>query len=93
MAMGHKQPKVPLAEALPQGQGQPFYQQLEELLTQHDFDRFVQERCRKFYARNRGRPSLPPGLYFRILLMGYFEGLGSERGMAWRLQDSLSLHA
>lgn len=93
MAMGHKQPTAPLAKALPQGQGQPFYQKLEELLTQHDFDRFVEERCRKFYARKRGRPSLPPGLYFRILLMGYFEGLGSERGMAWRVQDSLSLRA
>ncbi len=93
MAMGHKQPTATLAEALPQGQGQRFYQKLEELLTQHDFDRFVEGRCRRFYARKRGRPSLPPGLYFRILLIGYFEGLGSERAMAWRLQDSLSLRA
>lgn len=93
MAMGHKQPTAPLVETRPQGQGQPFYQKLEALLVQYDFDCFVEQRCQRFYARRRGRPSLPPGLYFRILLMGYFEGLGSERAMAWRLQDSLSLRA
>jgi transposase len=93
MAMGHKQPTVSPGEALPQGQGHPFYQKLESILTQQGFDGFVEQRCRKFYARKMGRPSLPPGLYFRILLMGYFEGLGSERAMAWRLQDSLSLRA
>jgi len=91
--MGHKQPPAPVAETLPQGQGQPFYQTLEEFLTQHDFDTFVEKRCRRFYARKMGRPSLPPGVYFRALLMGYFEGLGSERAIAWRIQDSLSLRA
>ncbi len=93
MAMGHKQPAPPPAESLPQGQGQPFYQHLEAFLTEHDFDRFVEEACRRFYAKKRGRPSYPPGLYFRALLMGYFEGLGSERAIAWRIQDSLSLRA
>lgn len=91
MSMGHKQP--PAAELLPQGQGLPFYQKLEAFLVEHDFDRFVEELCRKFYARKLGRPSMPPGLYFRALLMGYFEGLGSERAIAWRIQDSLSLRA
>lgn len=93
MAMGHKQPSVALPETAPQGQGQPFYQKLEAFLCQHDFDPFVEQRCRKFYARKLGRPSYPPGLYFRALLMGYFEGLGSERAIAWRIQDSLSLRA
>jgi len=93
MAMGHKQAAQPIAETLPQGQGQPFYQHLEAFLCEHDFDRFVEDRCKKFYAKKRGRPSYPPGLYFRALLMGYFEGLGSERAIAWRIQDSLSLRA
>lgn len=93
MAMGHKQTTPSVTPHRAAGRGQPFYQKLEQILTQHDFDRFVEQRCRKFYARKLGRPSLAPGLYFRILLMGYFEGLGSERAMAWRLQDSLSLRA
>lgn len=82
-----------MAELLPQGQGQPFYQKLEEFLVQHDFDPFVEQLCQKFYARKMGRPSMPPGLYFRALLMGYFEGLGAERAIAWRIQDSLTLRA
>jgi len=93
MSMGHKQPAPPSAELLPQGQGLPFYQHLEAFLTAHAFDRFVQDKCQKFYAKKRGRPSHPPGLYFRALRMGYFEGLGSERAIAWRIQDSLSLRA
>src|SRR5207342_3708433 len=55
------------------------------------FDRFVEEQCRPFYAPVMGRPSLPPGRYFRLLMVGYFEGLDSERGIAWRAADSLSL--
>jgi transposase len=93
MAMGRKQPAPPPAQCLAQGQGQPFYQLLEAFLCEHDSDRFVQDKCRKFYARKRGRPAYPPGFYFRALLMGYFEGLGSERAIAWRIQDSLSLRA
>jgi transposase len=69
----------------------PFYQQLNELLEAEKFDEFVEERCAKFYARKYGRRSLTPGIYFRSLLIGYFEGIDSERGIAWRLADSLAL--
>jgi len=69
----------------------PFYQRLEQLLAEHDFDRFVEGRCRRFYAAVMGRPGLAPGVYFRLLLVGYFEGMDSERGMAWRAGDSLSI--
>jgi transposase len=69
----------------------PFYQRLNELLEAEKFDEFVEARCAKFYAAKYGRPSLTPGLYFRSLLIGYFEGIDSERGIAWRLADSLAL--
>jgi transposase len=69
----------------------PFYQRLNELLDKSQFDEFVEGRCRKFYAAKMGRPSLTPGIYFRSLLLGYFEGIDSERGIAWRLADSLAL--
>ena len=72
-------------------EGHPFYQALEELLVQHGFDEFVQELCRPHYAAKRGRPSMPPGVYFRCLLVGFFEGIDSERGIAWRVADSMSL--
>lgn len=71
--------------------GHPFYQRLNLVLAKHGFDRFVEERCRSFYAETLGRPSIPPGVYFRMLLIGYFEGLDSERGIAWRCADSLAL--
>src|SRR6266436_1641292 len=71
--------------------GHPFYQKLNELLEAEHFDQFVESRCAKFYAALYGRPSLTPGIYFRSLLIGYFEGLGAERGIAWRLADSLAL--
>ncbi|MBI4460222.1 MAG: transposase, partial [Acidobacteria bacterium] len=71
--------------------GHPFYERLNELLEEAGLDGFVEERCRRFYAPTMGRPSLAPGMYFRLLLIGYFEGLGSERGMAWRAADSLGL--
>jgi transposase len=93
MAMGRKQAQPCLLDTAPKTQGHPFYQTLEQILSQHDFDGFVEQCCRKFYSRRLGRHSTPPGLYFRALLMGYFEGLGSERAIAWRLQDSLSLRA
>jgi len=70
--------------------GHPFYKRLNALLKSKGFDAFVDEQCRRFYAEN-GRPSLPPGVYFRMLLIGYFEGIDSERGIAWRCADSLSL--
>jgi transposase len=70
----------------------PFYERLNELLAEHDFDRFVEGKCRPFYVVTMGRPGLPPGIYFRLLLLvGYFEGMENERGMAWRAGDSLSI--
>ena len=77
--------------ALPQGASHPFYQRLNQLLEESRFDEFVEGRCQRFYAEKRGRPSLAPGMYFRLLLIGYFEGIDSERGMAWRASDSLAL--
>src|SRR3989442_1759643 len=71
--------------------GHPFYQRLNELLEAEGFDEFVEGRCAKFSAEKCGRPSLTPGIYFRSLLIGYFEGIGAERGIAWRLADSLAL--
>jgi transposase len=83
---------VPSA-ALPQSPGHPFYEQLNQILAAAGFDRFGEESCRKFYAEKLGRPSVPPGVYFRMLLVGYFEKLPSERQIAWRCADSLSLRA
>lgn len=71
----------------------PFYERLNDLLTGHEFDRFVEGKCRRFYAARIGQPGLAPGIYFRLLLIGYFEGIGSERGIAWRAGDSLSIRA
>ena len=97
MAMGKRrrrarQPSMWVADAdLPRSAGHPFYERLNRLLDEAGFDAFVEEQCAKFYADGVGRPSLPPGRYFRMLLLGYFEGLESERAMAWRAADSLSL--
>ena len=71
--------------------GHPFYQHLNALLDEEKFDEFAEAQCARFYCSGNGRPSLPPGTYFRLLLIGYFEGLGSERGIAWRVADSLGL--
>ena len=72
--------------------GNAFYDRLNKILEEHRFDRKVESLCRKFYKKSRyGRPSMAPGVYFRALLIGYFEGLDSERGIAWRVADSLSL--
>lgn len=76
---------------LPKTAAHPFYRRLNELLEQHGFDAFAEQCCEKFYAAEMGRPSLAPGVYFRSLLIGYFEGLDSERLIAWRLADSISL--
>ena len=73
------------------GPGHPFYMRLNELLDQEKFDEFAEVECAQFYAENNGRPSLTPGTYFRLLLIGYFEGIDSERGIAWRAADSLGL--
>ena len=76
---------------LPRTAGHPFYERLNGLFNEHGFDDFVEGLCAKFYADKMGRPSLAPGVYFRLLLVGYFEGIGSERGIAWRASDSLGL--
>src|SRR3954463_11635527 len=76
---------------LPTGPGHPFYKRLNALLDQEKFDEFAENECGRFYADKNGRPSLTPGIYFRSLLIGYFEGIDSERGIAWRTADSLGL--
>jgi transposase len=95
MAMGRRidqQSEMWVAtERIAQSPGHPFYDVLAKLLSKHDFDRFCEARCKKFYAAVMGRPSLAPGVYFRMLMIGYFEGLDSERGIDWRCSDSLSL--
>src|ERR1700680_5344555 len=69
----------------------PFYEQLNGVLDDAGFDKFCEEQCRDFYHTKLGRPSLAPGVYFRLLLIGFFEGISSERGIGWRVADSLSL--
>ena len=97
MAMGKRQqrqePLFILADGLPKSAGHPFYQKLNALLAEADFDRWIERRCQQYYEHEekRGQPSLPPGVYFRMLLVGYFEGIDSQRGIAWRCADSLSL--
>jgi transposase len=78
---------------LPRSPGHPFYTRLNALLDAHDFDRYVEGLCRQFYAKVLGRPSLQPGRYFRLLLVGYFEGIDAERGIAWRATDSLAIRS
>src|SRR5215510_5765010 len=76
---------------LPTAASHPFYRRLNQLLREHGFDDFAEAQCAPFYAETMGRPSLPPAIYFRLLLIGYFEGIDSERGIAWRAADSLAL--
>ena len=71
--------------------GHPFYARLNQLLAKAGFDRRIEELCAPYYAETHGRPSIPPGIYFRMLLIGYFEGIDSQRGIAWRYADSRSL--
>src|SRR5580704_13358744 len=80
------------AATLPTPGGHPFYERLNDLLDQRQFDGFADENCRPFYSKT-GRPGLAPGVYFRLLMVGYFEGLDSERGIAWRAADSLALRS
>lgn len=79
------------ANAIVQPPGHVFYDRLNKLLAEHRFDARVEHLCGRYYRGSLGRPSLPPGVYFRLLMIGYFEGLDSERGIAWRVADSLSL--
>jgi len=76
---------------LPRSPGHVFYDRLQAVLLEAGFDGFAEQQCAPYYARKRGRPSLPPGRYFRMHLIGYFEGIDSERGLEWRCADSLSL--
>jgi transposase len=73
-------------EDLPRTAAHPFYMRLNQILDEHDFDGYVEGLCQRFYA-NDGRPGLPPGRYFRLLLIGYFEGLDAERAIAWRVMQ------
>jgi transposase len=76
---------------LPRSPGHAFYGRLQAVLVEAGFDRFTEAECAPYYASRRGRPSLPPGRYFRMHLVGYFDGIDSERGLEWRCADSLSL--
>jgi len=78
-------------EDLPRSKGHPYYEALNQILRHFGFDDWVEEVCQRFYHAKLGRPSIAPGVYFRCLLVGYFEGIDSERGIAWRCADSLSL--
>jgi transposase len=97
MAMGRRKDRARTpglwiaTNELPPTGGHPFYQRLNHVLDAHGFDEFVEAQCAPFYADTLGRPSLTPGTYFRLLLIGYFEGIDSERGIAWRTADSLAL--
>jgi transposase len=79
--------------ALARPASHPFYERLNRVLDECQFDEFVESRCEPFYAKTLGRPGLAPGIYFRLLMVGYFEGIDSERGMAWRAADSLGIRA
>ena len=78
-------------DQLPRSPGHVFYRKLNRLLAEGGFDRWIEGVCEPHYAKGQGRPSVPPGVYFRMLLVGYFEGINSQRGIAWRCSDSLSL--
>jgi transposase len=95
MAMGRRKPKQqPMfmaATEIVKPASHPFYTKVNEILDQNKVDRRLEYLCKRFYAPTMGRPGLAPGVYFRMLLLGYFEGIDSERGIAWRVADSLSL--
>jgi transposase len=99
MAMGTRRGRqrqeelwVPTAE-LARPASHPFYERLNRVLDECGFDEFVETTCAPFYAKTIGRPGLTPGIYFRLLMVGYFEGIDSERGIAWRAADSLGIRA
>src|SRR5258708_738342 len=99
MAMGRRRARVrqeqlwtPTA-SLPVSASHPFYERLNRVLDEKKFDNFAEGLCERFYAETMGRPGLAPGVYFRLLMVGYFEGIDSERGIAWRASDSLSIRS
>jgi len=96
MALGRRsreqQPSFWIAvDELPRSEGHVFYRKLNQLLREAGFDEFVERLCEPYYHNTLGRPGIPPGVYFRMILVGYFEGIGSQRGIAWRCSDSRSL--
>jgi len=78
---------------LPKSPGHPFYSKLNRLLDEAEFDPFVEDMCKQYYKDGPGRPGIPPGIYFRMLFIGFFEGLDSQRAIAWRCSDSRSLQS
>jgi len=99
MAMGKRKRKLRqqsiwiATEDLPKSASHPFYMQLNRILERNGFDDYVEELCSAFYAPTMRRPSLTPGRYFRFLMLGYFEEIESERGIAWRAADLLGVRA
>lgn len=95
MALGRRGPRngslFIATSDLPRSAGHPFYRALNRLLSEAAFDKQVETLCESYYADKQGRPSIPPGVYFRMLFVGYFEGIDSQRGIAWRCADSLAL--
>ncbi len=95
MAMGKRKAKQQglwvSSSEIPKTAGHPFYAKVNEVLERHQVDRRLEHLCRRFYKPVLGRPSIAPGVYFRMLLIGFFEGIDSERGIAWRVADSWSL--
>ena len=97
MAMGKRRQRQEAlfitTEGLPKSAGHPFYRKLNELLADAKFDDWIERRCKQYYAteEKRGQPSIPPGVFFGKLFVGYFEDIDSQRGIAWRCADSLSL--
>ena len=90
---GHQESLWIETSSLPKTSGHPFYEKLNKLLAQHGFDTMAELACAEFYADGVGRPSTPPGVYFRMLFIGFFEGIDSERGIAWRTADSIALRS
>lgn len=95
MAMGKRKPKQEAlffsTQEIPKAASHPFYARVNEILERNRVDKRLEHLCKRFYKAVMGRPSMAPGVYFRMLLLGYFEGIDSERGIAWRVADSLSL--
>lgn len=95
MAMGKRKPKQDVlwvsTQEIPKGASHPFYAKVNEVLERHKVDKRLEHLCKRFYKPVLGRPSMAPGVYFRMLLLGFFEGIDSERGIAWRSADSLSV--
>jgi len=95
MALGRRKSEQQAAwiatNELPKSPGHPFYKKLNALLAEAGFDAWLEKLCAPYYATKMGRESIPPGVYFRMILIGYFEGISSQRGIAWRCHDSRSL--